>query len=466
MQKAVPFVLLPTYSASVMRVTPADDTGDLPRGSGSVAGSVARFTVAGLLVALALVVLTAVQARRAGAEQARHAFENLARVAAATLSPVLDTSPTADAATGRILQQQVAALRRAGPVVRVEVVDAAGRVLWSDDARRVGLVRPLTPTERTVLRNGSTGSGTDSAAGDTGSSAGLSEAYVGVRDTHGTPVLVDVFERANESRTAVRDIWLRFAPTAVGALLLLELIQLPLAWRLARQLHRSLRRQQRLLRAAVDASDGERRRIAGEVHDHVVQDLTGITYDLDAARLRGTGDDDAHRELLGRTAERLRSSIGDLRTLLLTWLPTHSPKERLVPALHDLAAGPTRSGIRVELTTEGLDDVPPPVATLVYRCVQEALRNVVAHSRATSVEVSVRTGEGQIMIMIDDDGRGFDEARLEERTGAGHLGLRAVGELVAHAGGSLTAFSSPGQGTRVVASVPLDASPVAAEALL
>src|SRR4051812_32571110 len=104
-----------------MRDTAADDTGSLPRGSGSVAGSVARFTVAGLLVALALVVLTAVQARRAGADQAQRAFENLARVAAATLSPALDTSPGADAATEQILQQQVAALRRAGPIVRVEV---------------------------------------------------------------------------------------------------------------------------------------------------------------------------------------------------------------------------------------------------------------------------------------------------------------------------------------------------------
>jgi signal transduction histidine kinase len=82
---------------------------------------------------------------------------------------------------------------------------------------------------------------------------------------------------------------------------------------------------------------------------------------------------------------------------------------------------------------------------------------VAAHSGAEQVEIRVFADAGSVTMIVDDDGRGFDEAQLAASEEAGHLGLRAIGEFVADAGGSLTASSAPGQGTRVVVRVPLDA---------
>jgi two-component system, NarL family, sensor kinase len=110
--------------------------------------------------------------------------------------------------------------------------------------------------------------------------------------------------------------------------------------------------------------------------------------------------------------------------------------------------------------TGDLEGLPEPVATLLYRCAQEALRNVDTHSRATTVELSVRCDEGNAIMVVDDDGSGFDEGRLARRQATGHLGLRAIGELLADAGGSLVASSAQGQGTRLVATVPLAAARV------
>jgi two-component system, NarL family, sensor kinase len=81
---------------------------------------------------------------------------------------------------------------------------------------------------------------------------------------------------------------------------------------------------------------------------------------------------------------------------------------------------------------------------------------VAAHSGAEHVEVSVAVEATDVSMTVDDDGRGFEAPRLEESKAAGHLGLGTLGDLVADSGGSLTASSSPGQGTRIVVRLPLD----------
>ncbi|HEX2297726.1 MAG TPA: histidine kinase, partial [Pseudonocardiaceae bacterium] len=146
-------------------------------------------------------------------------------------------------------------------------------------------------------------------------------AWVAVEDVHGTPLLVEFHEGYSEVTDIAERAWMRFTPAALGALALLQVIQVPLAWRLASRLRRSQQSEDALLQAAVDASDAERRRIAGEVHDHVVQDLTGLAYDLDAARMRGRPRNAEDAELLERTAAAVRQTVEDLRTLLVALIP-------------------------------------------------------------------------------------------------------------------------------------------------
>ncbi len=429
----------------------------------SVAAPVAWFTCSGLAVTLALALLTGVLARRAGLEQGTRAFENLARVTAATLTPALDARPDQPPAAADDMRTHVDALVEAGPVVAVRVRSGDGEVLWADDRSVVGRFAPLPDSARRALRSGTVASLVAEPRDPhvlMGAGRGrVLVTWVGVDDVHGDPLLLEFHESYSEVAELAELTWRRFAPAVLGALALLQVLQVPLAWRLASRLKRSRQAEEALLQAAVDASDAERRRIAGDVHDHVVQDLTALAFEIDAAQMRGGPRDPGDAALLERTAQGVRRTVEDLRTLLVALIPARgSFRSGLLPALRVLAAEVGRSGIRVTVRADDAQDLPGPTAALLYRCAQEALRNVVTHSRATSVEVAVTRERGVATMRIEDDGQGLDESRLAERAAAGHVGLRALGELLVDAGGSLTLTSAPGRGTRLVATVPLSTS--------
>jgi two-component system NarL family sensor kinase len=415
----------------------------------SVAGSVTRFAVAGLVVATVLAALIGVLARQAGAVEATRSSERLAAViAGGVIAPritpeLLAGDPTArerlDRATGMLLAN--------GPLVHLSIRDGDGTVLWADRPGTIGPGSPLRADQQRALDTGSVVSWTGQD---------VLTAAVGVRDAAGTPRLVELTERYDDVEANAWTVWRHVAPASLGALLLLELVQVPLAWSLARRVRRLQEAEAVLLQAALDASDAERHRIAGEVHDDVVPGLAGLAYDLDAARL-GSPTAEPPAALLARTAEGLRGSLRQLRALLADLSPARLPEAGLGAGLATLAARTELRGVRVSLDAPDLADVPQPAAEVLFRCAQETLRNVVAHSGAQSVDIVVTRGDGDMQLVIDDDGRGFDGERLARSEATGHLGLRALADLVADSGGSLTASSAPGQGTRVLVGVPLDA---------
>jgi signal transduction histidine kinase len=139
------------------------------------------------------------------------------------------------------------------------------------------------------------------------------------------------------------------------------------------------------------------------------------------------------------------------------------PGEGLRPALDELATRMAATGIHVRADAPEAGRLPRATAEVLHRCVQEALRNVAAHSGAEEVEVVVAVDtvpgpDPEVTLTVDDDGLGFERSRIAARSAGGHLGLQALGALVADSGGSLTAVSSPGQGTRLVVRMPLDAA--------
>jgi signal transduction histidine kinase len=236
----------------------------------------------------------------------------------------------------------------------------------------------------------------------------------------------------------------------------LELVQVPLAVALARRLQTGEQRRRRLLDLAVRASDAERRRIAGDLHDGVVQDITGVTYELDAARIgaANNGDLDGRDAILGEAAARLRGCIRSLRTLLLDIYPPNLAAEGLGPALIDLASSTSTGRLTVAVHLEDFMEPPQQVAALLYRAAQEAIRNAVRHSGARRVDMSVSRYEKVWELIVDDDGQGMTADRVEARREDGHLGLHALGELLMDAGGSLALHSAPDAGTRVEVKVP------------
>ena len=426
----------------------------------STAGLLVRFTAAGLVVLVSLAALIAYIARQAGIEQASESARQVTYVTArGVVEPRLDAGVVAGQPAA--LQAFDAAMRRyvlQGSLVRVKLWNANGRIVYSDEPRLIGATFPLGAEEAEALRlQGSASEVSDLSRPENRFEIPykkLLEVYVGVRAANGEPMLFEAYFQYQAVTEAGLAAWQRFAPPSLGALLLLELVQIPFAWSLARRVQRQQRDRARLLQHAVEASDAERRRIAGELHDGVVQELTGLNYALDAMRL-GHPTEGQRAELIADSATRLRGSIGSLRSLLVDIYPPNLAEEGLPSALAELAAGLERVGIDVRLETDGAELLPPATAALLFRAAQEVIRNVAAHSGAREVTISAERSDGLARLVVDDDGRGFDESRLDERNSTGHLGLRSIGDLLAESGGMLTVRAAPGQGTRVEVEVPV-----------
>jgi signal transduction histidine kinase len=237
-------------------------------------------------------------------------------------------------------------------------------------------------------------------------------------------------------------------PAIFGSLALLWLVQLPLAWRAARRLREGQDERETLLRRAVESSELERRRIARDLHDGAVQDLAGVSYSLTAAAdvIESPEAALAMREAAAGT----RRTIKELRTLLVDIYPPDLHRTGLEAAIRDLVAPLGPRGIEAELDVDPDLRLRPAVETLLYRCAQEALRNVATHSGATRVDVQIEAENGHVRLTVLDDGRGF-----AGEPGEGHLGLRLLGDLARDAGGRLELSSQPGEGTRLSVEAPL-----------
>ncbi|MGZ5398539.1 MAG: sensor histidine kinase [Nocardioides sp.] len=432
-------------------------------GSGTTLGAreLVVFTAAGVLVLGTLAGLIALLARQTGTEQAvDRARESTYLIARTVVEPHL--TPEVVAGDPQALQDFSAALSGFAPegsLVRVKLWDANGGIVYSDEPSLIGEHFTLEADMVAALNErGETDS--DISALDVPENrlesdfGKLLEVYVGVESTDGQPLLFEAYFLYDAVADAARETWQRFAPPALGALVVLELVQIPFAWSLARRLGRQQQERERLLHYAVESSDAERRRIAGDLHDGVIQDLTGLTFALDATRLGNATEEDRSR-LIADGAARLRSSISELRTLMVDLYPPDLDTLGLDAALQELAANLEQHHIAVELDLQRINTMTPELTALLFRGAQEAIRNVVAHSDARLVSVRTRITDGFAVLQIDDDGRGFDASTLDRRREDGHFGLLTLGDLVTDSGGTLTVRSAPGAGTQVKLEVPV-----------
>jgi signal transduction histidine kinase len=218
-----------------------------------------------------------------------------------------------------------------------------------------------------------------------------------------------------------------------------------------------------LQRKEAEASERERTKIAGDLHDGPVQDLAGLAFELSAGASKikaqpGTlnGDGQALVELLERSASETRGAMKDLRTLIIDLAPPTLRREGLEAALLEVLREIKRKGTDTRL------DLPPTLrlrkdrAALIFRVANEVLRNVAAHAQAKHVTVELATEDGSAILSIQDDGRGFNQADLLRRRREGHLGSSAIVDLAEQAGGTLTIDSEPGRGTLVVLTLPIE----------
>lgn len=419
---------------------------------------VTQFAFAGLAV-LAVFGAAAVLALRGlgNAEALRDArqFATLAGqgIVEPTVAPgLLRGRPQAIAAVDRMVQERVLGER----VVRVKLWARDGRIVYSDEPRLIGTRFPLDAEKLDVLRTGATKASLSDLSGPENrferGQGDLYEVYLPIRAPDGTPLLFETYQRRSAVASTGRRIWMPFAALLLGSLLLLWLVQVPLAWRLGRRLQRTQAEREALLVRAVEASDDERRRIAADLHDGPVQDLAGISYSLSAAAQ--TGASPATRSTLEQAAAGTRDAMRRLRSLLVEIHPPNLRASGLEAALADLLAPFRASGAETELKVDASLGLDEEAERLVYRAAAEALRNVERHAQANRIAVSVERDEAGVQLVVADNGAGFAPEDRERRREEGHVGLSLLEELAARAGGRLDVRSAPGEGTTFELELP------------
>lgn len=406
-------------------------------------------------VLFVLILIGAGQLSDRAAEQeaisdARATTEVLARSVAEpalTAGLVAGSAGAVDRFDRRVLDQVLV-----GDVRRIKIWDRDGRIVYSDETELIGESFPLEPDQRELLARG----GTDAGISDLhrqenrfeADADGLVEVYTRVETPEGVPLLFELYFEAEDLQARKAAIYRPFRRILIGAMLAMLAAATPMIWLLTTRLTQAGRERERLLRAAVDASAAERRRIARDLHDGVVQQLAGTSYSLSAAARTGRP---TPVDLAAAWAGSLRECLSGLRAVLVEIHPPRLGAEGLAPALADLAAAGISSGVRTEVEVEGIDGAPEQVVQLIWRVAQEAVRNALRHSGGRRIDVRVRGGHQTWELSVTDDGHGFDPGAARSEL---HYGLRGMRDMCQEAGGELEVRSAPGQGTTVRLTVP------------
>jgi signal transduction histidine kinase len=416
----------------------------------------AQFLLSGVVVLVLLGVAAVALVRHNGRREAERD--------AVRLTQLISEGIVAEQVDDAVLRGDPAALRRLDAIARrgilghdverLKLWDASGRILWSDQRRLIGRRFTLNAGELRALRRG------DSVAQvsrldaeenrDEGLRAPALEVYQGFRARNGQPLLLESYQRLSAVTADAGRLVGIFAPALVAALVLLQAAQLPLVRSLVRRLERGQREREALLQRALDAADGERARIARDLHDGTVQDLAGVSYGISAAADALRDRDPALAADLDAAATGTRRSLRELRSLLVDLYPPDLRREGLAAALHDLAAPLAARGIAASVRVPDGLEVDERTEHLLFRMAREGLRNVMKHAGASRVDLSVaRTGDA-VALVIADDGHGPGSAKDRAR---GHVGLRVLEDLSRDAGGRCALTARPGGGALLLCEV-------------
>lgn len=278
------------------------------------------------------------------------------------------------------------------------------------------------------------------------------------------------FERS--TRHVERTRWV-IALLAAGMIVLMAVLvvalgrQFRLREQLAGLLHSENRRLDALVRERTaelselasyltSIRETEKARLARELHDELGALLTAAKMDL-GWLARQPALPAATRERLNRLDELLDDGIRLKRRIIDGLRPPLLEELGLVCSLQMLGdAFVEETGLALQCDLpEVVPGLPPDVALALYRIAQEALTNIRRHAAAHQVRLSLRAADGELELIISDDGRGFPASMI----GARHHGLAGMKHRVQMCAGHFELASAPGQGTRITARVPLVAAP-------
>jgi len=225
--------------------------------------------------------------------------------------------------------------------------------------------------------------------------------------------------------------------------------------RLFETLAKKEKQLQQLLDKLICAQEDERKRVASEIHDGAIQALLGIWYRIQLLAASGNNDDITREELL-KIQDLLGQQIQEIRRIVYNLRPVILDAHGLGPALRALIRTlQEESQINFKLVMENQNQhLPANFELTIYRIVQELLANVVKHSQATRVQVVLMNEKDNIVLIVKDNGTGFNLASLSRDNPYGNLGLANIRERIVLLGGTCKIDSQLGWGTTVKVQVP------------
>jgi two-component system NarL family sensor kinase len=439
-----------------------------------VARALVQHAAISLVALIAVGALAAIICVQVVQDQALHRAEaNGESIAVDVVAPMVNPGvEEGDTDSLVALHRQVQFRMATDTIQRIKVWSPDGMILYCDDPRQIGLHFPLDEDDLDALNSG----GVDSDISDLDKSENVFdrgfgfgeslEVYVGAQDTVGKPILVETYFTANSLHADEASLIRRIVPVVLAAVLVLGLLLVPLAFTLARRVSRYERERQSMIRLAVEASSAERRRVAGELHDGVIQDLAGVGYalsSLDTQLLtlgRSNGDPEPAPPVKGmlttlHTAQRLvHDDLLALRELTGLQYAADSPAVDPEAALRVVADHVGAEGTPVDMVVGPLPELPPAHRSALIRIGREAMRNAAKHAPGSHVMLTLGVSGGNAVLAVADDGPGFDPHNAVGPV-EGHIGLALLADAAEGAGGRLDVRSRPGHGTTIKATIPL-----------
>jgi signal transduction histidine kinase len=220
------------------------------------------------------------------------------------------------------------------------------------------------------------------------------------------------------------------------------------------KLRRSREEARRLSRQLLRAQEGERLRLARELHDDLTQRLAGLamlSWSTFQTLERDQGRD--VRKNVEEIAGELERIASEVQAMSRELHPPALDKLGLADALRtECATFGNRTGMQIEFSAAAISEPEPEVGLALYRIVQEGLRNSLAHSGARQAQVTLSGDERELRLEISDRGAGFDPAATTLKPGLGLSSMRERARLI---GGEIEFDAAPGQGTRITVRVPI-----------
>lgn len=214
-----------------------------------------------------------------------------------------------------------------------------------------------------------------------------------------------------------------------------------------------IEQQDKATKAVLEAEENERQRIAADLHDGIGQLLTAARLNLEGLKSRLNLQSEEEKSIYEKALVMVEDSCKEVRNVSHNIMPNALIKSGLGNAIKDFIEKINYKSLTINLNTLGMNEMlDQNVELVIYRIIQECVNNVIKHSKANQLDISVIRDEEGLQLSIEDNGIGFNKSILQNNGG---IGMKNIFARVAFLKGTIDIDSRPGKGTLVAIFIPL-----------